>query len=225
MAHANIEKLDRTSLKHFSVWVIGSHATVQTPEGPAKIKEHDGLASWKEIKNAVSKYLFNRENRPIEISRRTVFRILEELENEGLIASAMKQSAYKPTFWQLTEKGVKLWRVINASFQASNVLPKPQQPISLYLLLGPKEKGQTTYINMLLQISEPNMINLIERELFRKPFTEKDYESVAWFMSLAFLSYLKGLPSLLPQLFRGKEELLSEFMEKFPIFKGWLEKP
>jgi hypothetical protein len=219
------------SVRDTILWVIGSHAHVQTPDGLVKVKENDNIASWQEIKDFLEgPYFGERDGRRFLISRRSLYRRLEELTKEEYIEHAERRGWLKliKKGWKreiipfkLTEKGKKRQSFINSLFAASNQLPV-EEPIGVFVSLGPKIKDQTSYINVVVRIADLDLVRIIETAILEKQAPQEDYKKLGWLLSLVILLHFKGFYSLIPSLI-SEEETISELVKKIPIYKKWLQ--
>lgn len=153
------KKLGVDELRDRILWFIGAptHLIETTPEGKrrkVKVKERGGRATYKEIKS-----WFERDG--VQVSRKTIYRRLEELRKAGLISFGEKRGEYV-----ITPKGKEKCSLIDAVAKAQARLAwwiLPEGPIHTLIMLGPTIKGQTQYVDFHIRIRDPDYIRKIER--------------------------------------------------------------
>lgn len=227
MAHRALKQFDGQGLKEFIIWFIGAQSTVQTSHGPKKVKQYDGLATWKEIKKAYSMLSLPTDSGKVQvISRRHVYRLLKELREEGYIEPAKKKNAFSPTFWKLTPKGMIRWSILNNIQYAANVLPVKQR-LGVMFALGPKKKGKRIYIDCIFRIADPDYVDIIEKGLLKKKPDSEELRTLAELIESILVLFSKDtfrhLAKHILKKTRGKEDLFYELVRQLPIFNQMSE--
>lgn len=206
----------KSELKDIILWFIGCHAQVQAPDGPVKIKQRDYQASYQEIKEHFeSSYPKYRDGRRITITRRTLYRYIEELIKEGFVKRG-DRGIYK-----LSKLGIKRWSLVNALAKGSSRLPI-EKPIGTFFSFGPKEKGRTKYVDIIIRVADLDLIKIIEKAIAENK-APKNTNKLGWLISMIIVMHFQDIFSMMSKLSKGKEEVLSELIGKLPIYKKWLE--
>jgi hypothetical protein len=212
MAHStrHTYALQKRDIKEAITWFIGCHSHVQGLNGPIKIKDNDLQASREEISKFLgSSLLVSSNGHKLLMPKRTLYRYLQQLKKEGNVIQP-KQSIYR-----LTEQGYKRWSLINMLYKAGLTL-STKEPVGTFFSLGPKERGQTQYVDIFVRVTEPELVKTIKKAIIENKVPEND-KQLGKLLSIAINWYFKGTFQIIRNLIDGKEDALLNLIDKLPI--------
>jgi hypothetical protein len=210
----HISALRKRDTKALIVCFIGWHSTVQGPNGLIKVKDVDFEASREEIKGFIEgrNNLVTCNGHKLTIPRRTLYRYLEELRNEALVEQP-RRGAYR-----LTPKGMKQKDLTDLLNRARNTIPHTEETLGTFFALGPKERGQIKFIDIVMRVQDPDLIKTIEKCIAENKVPENDVE-LGQLLSTVIMWHFSGVSSRIWNLLEGKEDIIADIMNKLPVAK------
>jgi hypothetical protein len=213
MAHQPryVRSLRKRDAKELIIWLIGCHAskTIQGPDGPMSIKAEDFQASTNEILRFLNSNLVSDGNHRLSIPRRTLHNYLEELDGEYCIQQPEKG------LYVLTDTGMKKWALINLISKARNTL-LTQEPIGTFFAFGPKEDGQTKYVDIVIRIQDLDLVKILRDAVAEQRISENEKE-LGRLLSTVIMWYTSGIFSRINSLIDGHEDVFLDLMKNLPF--------